>query len=663
MPSTEEAFGVAYVEAMAGGVPAIGCRGEPGPEEIAAAGDGFLLVPPGDIERLTQRIDELLVRPAPAARGRAARTRDRRRATSPGSAAASRPSPPTSTRSAVKPVLFVTGTRPAYRVGAFARAARAREHRARAVRRALAARRRRTSSGELPFPHRHVRPRELPGLAASGALPRGRLPHRRAPRAARRAGRGARRARAPADPVGVAVGAPAQRSRTRSATLPLRRLYRARRRGRDVRAARERVRSCARRAQRARRAAVGRQRLLALAERPGAPQRPALARRRAVQVPVRRPCRRARRAWTVLLVRPGGAAASVADEAALVLAAAPASSRRRSGRRPSEARRSCASTRSSRRLRDVYAACDVLVVPSIATAHLPRALGVGCQRGDEPRAAGDRHRCGRRRRRRARARRRNGLVVPAGDAAALAARDPAAGRRCGAARAAGRARRARTCSPTPTTRGPRASRARSPASASPASAGSVDVPADERPSRSRTIGARPPSRCCWRCCLRGALTSARRRASADIGETIILRCTHGQSLSGFSQSAYSEALKELNADTEEYTDCAQLIRQAQLPRRAPARGRPTAHGRGAPSPPRRPSSRPSRTRPQRRRGARPASAASSIQPGRRPRQHRLGVQLAADARCSRPLAFLLACLVAVRRRRPCETASVAAAPS
>jgi teichuronic acid biosynthesis glycosyltransferase TuaC len=60
MPSTEEAFGVAYIEAMAGGLPAIGCRGEPGPEEIAAAGDGFMLVPPGDIERLSQRIDELL---------------------------------------------------------------------------------------------------------------------------------------------------------------------------------------------------------------------------------------------------------------------------------------------------------------------------------------------------------------------------------------------------------------------------------------------------------------------------------------------------------------------------------------------------------------------------------------------------------------------------
>jgi glycosyltransferase involved in cell wall biosynthesis len=63
MPSTDEAFGVAYIEAMAAGLPAIGCRGEPGPEEIAAAGDGFVLVPPGDIERLSQRIDELLSDP------------------------------------------------------------------------------------------------------------------------------------------------------------------------------------------------------------------------------------------------------------------------------------------------------------------------------------------------------------------------------------------------------------------------------------------------------------------------------------------------------------------------------------------------------------------------------------------------------------------------
>ncbi len=53
-------------------------------------------------------------------------------------------------------------------------------------------------------------------------------------------------------------------------------------------------------------------------------------------------------------------------------------------------------------------------------------------------------------------------------------------------------------------------------------------------------------------------------ARADVGETIIQRCTHGQSLSGFSQSAYNQALKELSADAEEYTDCSSLIRQAQL---------------------------------------------------------------------------------------------------
>jgi hypothetical protein len=53
-------------------------------------------------------------------------------------------------------------------------------------------------------------------------------------------------------------------------------------------------------------------------------------------------------------------------------------------------------------------------------------------------------------------------------------------------------------------------------------------------------------------------------ASADVGETIIQRCTHGQSLAGFSPRAYSRALKELSADAEEYTDCAALIRQAQL---------------------------------------------------------------------------------------------------
>ena len=69
MPSTDEAFGVAYVEAMAGWLPAIGAEGEPGPQEIVAAGGGeptptggrgMTLVAPGDAAALAAAIDALL---------------------------------------------------------------------------------------------------------------------------------------------------------------------------------------------------------------------------------------------------------------------------------------------------------------------------------------------------------------------------------------------------------------------------------------------------------------------------------------------------------------------------------------------------------------------------------------------------------------------------
>jgi glycosyltransferase involved in cell wall biosynthesis len=63
MPSTEEAFGVAYVEAMAAGVPAIGSAGEPGPAEIAASGGGLELVPPRDPTALAATIAALLAEP------------------------------------------------------------------------------------------------------------------------------------------------------------------------------------------------------------------------------------------------------------------------------------------------------------------------------------------------------------------------------------------------------------------------------------------------------------------------------------------------------------------------------------------------------------------------------------------------------------------------
>ncbi len=74
MPSTDEAFGVAYIEAMAAGIPAIGAAGEPGPAEILAAGQGIELVPPRAPDALAARLAELIADPGQlAAAGAAAR--------------------------------------------------------------------------------------------------------------------------------------------------------------------------------------------------------------------------------------------------------------------------------------------------------------------------------------------------------------------------------------------------------------------------------------------------------------------------------------------------------------------------------------------------------------------------------------------------------------
>lgn len=63
MPSVDEAFGVVYVEAMAAGLPAIGARGEAGPQEIAGVGEGLRLVAPGDVEALAAEIEGLITDP------------------------------------------------------------------------------------------------------------------------------------------------------------------------------------------------------------------------------------------------------------------------------------------------------------------------------------------------------------------------------------------------------------------------------------------------------------------------------------------------------------------------------------------------------------------------------------------------------------------------
>jgi len=80
-----------------------------------------------------------------------------------------------------------------------------------------------------------------------------------------------------------------------------------------------------------------------------------------------------------------------------------------------------------------------------------------------------------------------------------------------------------------------------------------------------------------------ALVSIAAPARADVGEQIIRRCTHNESLSGFSQSAYRQALKDLSAGTEEYSNCAQLIRQAQLAAAGAGRGGSTGGGAATPA--------------------------------------------------------------------------------
>jgi hypothetical protein len=53
-------------------------------------------------------------------------------------------------------------------------------------------------------------------------------------------------------------------------------------------------------------------------------------------------------------------------------------------------------------------------------------------------------------------------------------------------------------------------------------------------------------------------------ARADAGTQIVERCTHGQSIAGYTQQDYRRALEETTAEVNEYSDCVNLIHQAQL---------------------------------------------------------------------------------------------------
>jgi hypothetical protein len=63
--------------------------------------------------------------------------------------------------------------------------------------------------------------------------------------------------------------------------------------------------------------------------------------------------------------------------------------------------------------------------------------------------------------------------------------------------------------------------------------------------------------------LAAMLTVAAPARAEDVGHKIIRLCAEGKSLSGYPPSAYAKALKEISPTTEEYSECGQLIRQAQ----------------------------------------------------------------------------------------------------
>lgn len=64
-------------------------------------------------------------------------------------------------------------------------------------------------------------------------------------------------------------------------------------------------------------------------------------------------------------------------------------------------------------------------------------------------------------------------------------------------------------------------------------------------------------------------------ASANAAGKIVSRCTHGKSIGGFPARAYREALRHMPTEVAEYSECAELISNAQL---AAASHRGNGHG-------------------------------------------------------------------------------------
>jgi glycosyltransferase involved in cell wall biosynthesis len=254
----------------------------------------------------------------------------------------------------VKPVLFVTGHAPAYRVGALARL-----HEREQIELALFGGRLQHGGaefgGELPFPHRHVAPHELASLAASGryravVCPTG---GRLAPLAT---WAGARRGRVPLI-LWASLWAHPRSPAHAISYLPLRRLYRSA----DAVVTYGAHVSAYVSARGAHNVHVAAQSVdndfwrVPAGKPPSDPRWPAEAKTKFLFVG--RPV--AGKGLPVLAAA-WRTAGLTAPEAALVLAGVGADF----GAAPAVV---CLDPLAPEQLRDVYAACDVLVVPSVAT--------------------------------------------------------------------------------------------------------------------------------------------------------------------------------------------------------------------------------------------------------------------------------------------------------
>ena len=428
MPSTDEAFGVAYVEAMAAGLPAIGSRGEPGPEDIASLGDGMRLVPPADPEALAPRSTTCSMptgargsaRP-PSDRGRALhlgrlRRRDGRRLRGGHAAVSATRGPSCSSPTTSPRIARARSRRCTQRENVELALFGGRSHHA-------------TAAVEDPgVPHRAVSQREIYDAGRFRPLPRGRWPGPPGRIALPAAYAGARRARVPFVLWTALWAHPRTAACTVAGAPLLRTIYRRADATRHLRPARERVRRRARRPQRPRRAPGGRRRVLVGGRRPGDRAR------HPPDAPLRRVPSAAPRARRASPCCTGAWRCPGSDHPR------GAHARRGNGEpgRPATARASTGRPPDPIAVRNFYAGADVLVMPAIATRDFLEPWGLVANEAMHQRlpviattavgaAAGGlvRHE-------------RNGLVVPAGDAAALAGalrtlrEDPALRARLGA---------------------------------------------------------------------------------------------------------------------------------------------------------------------------------------------------------------------------------------